>query len=302
MANATPSRSGQALAAGTVDALFLKVFTGEVLTAFNTNNIYMDKHTVRTISSGKSASFSFVGDYAQGDVISSHTVGSEILGESIKQNEKVVTIGGLTIAHTFIANIDEAMNHFDVRSQYSAQLGHALSKKVDIAVSAQIGAAAAATFDDGTGVATDNNIEITTAISGTAIADLIFDGLAKLDAVDATGERYIVLSNDAYWALFTGTLSQLATVVNNDANGSGSVSTGKVPMIGGAKVYQSNNMPTDVKVQVFTKEAAATVKLLDLSVEAEYDIRRQGTLLVAKYAMGHSDLRSKAAVQYIDAV
>lgn len=303
MSDATPSRLGQALGTGGNEALFLKVFSGEVLTAFNNNNIFMDKHTVRTISSGKSASFSFVGDYAQGDIVDVHTAGSELTGEDILHNEKVVTIDGLTIAHTFIASIDEAMNHFDVRSQYSTQLGHALSKKADAAISAQITAAAVnTTFNDGTGADTrTRDVEMASglgAVSGTEVADQIFAALSQLDAVDATGERYVVLDNEAYWALFTGSLNQLATVVNKDAGGSGSVSTGQVPMIGGAKVYRSNNMPATVKGQVFTKEAAATVKLKDLSVEAEYDIRRQGTLLVAKYAMGHSELRPSAAVQF----
>ena len=36
---------------------------------------------------------------------------------------------------------------------------------------------------------------------------------------------------------------------------------------------------------------------MDLAVESEYDIRRQGTLMVAKYAMGHGALRPEAAVQ-----
>jgi hypothetical protein len=37
------------------NALFLKVFGGEVLTAFANKVVTMDKHMVRTISSGKSA-------------------------------------------------------------------------------------------------------------------------------------------------------------------------------------------------------------------------------------------------------
>ena len=40
-----------------------------------------------------------------------------------------------------------------------------------------------------------------------------------------------------------------------------------------------------------------TVKLMDLAVESEYDIERQGTLMVAKYAAGHGVLRPEAAVQ-----
>ena len=43
--------------------------------------------------------------------------------------------------------------------------------------------------------------------------------------------------------------------------------------------------------------AVGTVKLMDLAVESEYDIRRQGTLMVAKYAKGHGVLRPEAAVQ-----
>ena len=43
--------------------------------------------------------------------------------------------------------------------------------------------------------------------------------------------------------------------------------------------------------------AVGTVKLMDLAVESEYDIRRQGTLMVAKYAVGHGALRPEAAVQ-----
>ena len=37
------------------NALFLKVFSGEVLTAFAQKTVTMDKHMVRTITSGKSA-------------------------------------------------------------------------------------------------------------------------------------------------------------------------------------------------------------------------------------------------------
>lgn len=49
------SRSGQISGAGDQNALFLKVFSGEVLTTFADRNIFLDKTRVRTISSGKSA-------------------------------------------------------------------------------------------------------------------------------------------------------------------------------------------------------------------------------------------------------
>jgi hypothetical protein len=36
---------------------------------------------------------------------------------------------------------------------------------------------------------------------------------------------------------------------------------------------------------------------MDLAMESEYDIRRQGTLMVAKYAMGHGIIRPACAIE-----
>jgi hypothetical protein len=55
MTAATPTRLGQVNGSGGTDALFLKVFSGEVLAAFERNAVTVDKHFVRTIESGKSA-------------------------------------------------------------------------------------------------------------------------------------------------------------------------------------------------------------------------------------------------------
>ena len=57
MANATPTRLGQNLATGDANALFLKIFSGEVLSAFGRENQMMNMTTVRNIQNGKSASF-----------------------------------------------------------------------------------------------------------------------------------------------------------------------------------------------------------------------------------------------------
>ena len=54
---------------------------------------------------------------------------------------------------------------------------------------------------------------------------------------------------------------------------------------------------TSTAALVMHKAAVGTVKLMDLAMESDYDIRRQGTLMVAKYAMGHGILRPAAAVE-----
>jgi len=55
MSNATPSRLGQENQSGDNLALFLKIFSGEVLAKFEQKTIMDGRHYVRNISHGKSA-------------------------------------------------------------------------------------------------------------------------------------------------------------------------------------------------------------------------------------------------------
>ena len=126
MANATPTRLGQNLATGDANALFLKIFSGEVLSAFGRENQMMNMTTVRNIQNGKSASFSVTGKITA----EYHTAGNEITGSTVKQTEKLINIDDMLIASTFVAEVDELKNHFDVRSIFSNEMGRALAKKL----------------------------------------------------------------------------------------------------------------------------------------------------------------------------
>ena len=274
-------------------ALFLKTFTGEVLTAFNANNIAMPLHRVRTISSGSSAQFPLTGIATTATL----AAGNEVSPSAIAHSEKVVNINDLLTSSVFIAKIDEAMNHYDVRSIYSSEIGTALANAADTAVFAAVAAATddAAEYAQG---ANQNNADVTIAgTDGTGVANAIFSALETLDTKNVTGEKSVVLDAATYYKMFSGTNSNIAGVMSSDFGTGGNLNTGTVPLIGGAKVYMSNNLPTGSKGLVFTKDAAATVKLLDLGVESEYQVSKQGTLMVARYAMGHSSLRPECAVK-----
>ena len=78
MADTTASRLGQVNATGDVDSLFLKVFSGEILTTFEEQNVMKDLHMVRTISSGKTAQFPVTGVASA----AYHTVGEDIVDGS----------------------------------------------------------------------------------------------------------------------------------------------------------------------------------------------------------------------------
>jgi hypothetical protein len=180
MSAATPLRIGQTNGAGDVDSLFLKVYGGEVLTAFETLNVMQNLQMVRNIASGKSAQFP-----ATWKVNASyHTVGAEIVGQTSNVAERVITIDDLLIADVFIPLLDEAKNHYEYRSEYSTQCGRALARKFDTNSQqvALLAARASATVTGGNGGTQLTNAGYAT--TGSTIAAGIFAAAQALDEKD----------------------------------------------------------------------------------------------------------------------
>lgn len=334
MADANPSRLGQSdLTGGSYandNALFLKVFSGEVLASFAQKTLMMNRHMVRTIASGKSAQFPVIGRTSA----AYHTPGAEIVGDNIAHNEKLITIDDLLLASVFIANIDEAKNHYDVRSIYSSEMGIALANQMDKHVMQEflIGAAVAtpsvSTETDRVGTIIDRtDAGLTTPASdsflgqanGANLVKALFTAQEELDTKNVPDEgRFAVVKPQEYYAL-----ANLSDIVSADyaRRNVGGRETGKVFMIAGLEILKSNNLPTtnvttspgagdsSTRHTIDASSTAAivghpsgvgTVKLLDLSTEMEYQINRQGTLAVAKYAVGHGVLRPECCVQIKD--
>ena len=320
MANATVSRLGLVNNTGTsFDALFLKVFSGEVLTAFARNNIFNEQlHSVRTITSGKSAQFPVLGTATA----AYHTVGTPLVGANqIKANEKIINIDDLLIAQSFIANIDELKNHYDVRATYADELGKALARTYDQNVAKQIANAsrASTTLSGGNGglvLTLANGNTASSDVTGDEIAAAIYDIAQTFDERDIPPtDRFCVLPPAEYYKLAESATRTIDTDFNPQGNGS--FASGRVQMVAGIPVMMSNNVPQsnvgsnpsganntysgdDSKTigLVFHKSAVGTVKLQDMTTEisgSDYGIMYQGTLLVAKYALGHGILRPEAA-------
>ena len=283
--------------------MHLKVFEGEVLAAFEQQSVTMDKHMVRSISSGKSAQFPLTWKSSS----SYHTQGNEILGTVINHAEKVITIDGLLISHHFVANLDDAMNHYDIRSIYSREAGIALGTQWDKNVLQEgvLGARSSAIVTGANGGSSLINASYGT--SGSALGSGLFDSAEQLDEANAPeNDRYMYVRPAQYYLM-----AETTDLINRDWGGSGVFSEGEVFKVAGINVVKTNNLPiTDLsgasfhgvnastlKGLVMHKSAVATVKLLDLAIEVEYDIRRQGWLIVAKYAMGHGYIRPEASVE-----
>ena len=319
MANANVIRLGQVNGAGDVDALFLKVYAGEVLTAFEGNNVMLDRTMVRTIDHGKSASFPAVG------LIDAfyHTPGAELVGQKVNQNEAVITIDDLLVSDATLANIDEAKNHFDMRSIITTEQGRKLAKVMDQHL-LQVGVLAARASNVVSGLPGGSVITTSEtgapqnanfATNGDDLAWAIFMAAQKLDEKDVPEtDRYCFVRPEQYYKLV-----QSEKTINRDFGGAGAYSDGKVYRIAGIEIVKTNNLPntniaagsgvragtnnkyagdfTDTVALVMHKSAIGTVKLLDLAVDAGYDMRRQAWMIVSKYAVGHGILRPNAAVE-----
>lgn len=326
MAVGNPAAIGRVNTGGAEDALFLKVFSGEVLTSFERASKTEGADMVRSIASGKSATFPVMGRVGA----EYHTPGAEIVGLNVNHNEKVITINDLLISHVFLSNLEEAKNHWSVRSAYSSEIGRALAFQKDKHILQTIGQAAQTStanvadtsYPTGTVLTNVNIASATASTSANGFIDSLFDAAKTLDNNYVPSEgRVCFLKPEMYYKLANAT-----NAINVDFSGRGSIAEGKVSMIAGIKLipvphFVASNITTGADAGSATQggstpqavnlanyeglvshpSAIGTVKLMDLATEMEYDIRRQGTLMVAKYAMGHGVLRPEAAVGIKDA-
>lgn len=316
------SNPGQKLSTGERDALFMKVFTGEVLTAFARTSVMMSRHQVRTISHGKSASFAVMGRTRAKYLAPGASLDDQ--RKKMEHNERVIAIDGLLTADCLITDIDDAMNHYDVRVEYSRQLGEALAMGADCAIINELANEAAkdSAFkenipENGTDAdkvpGTGKAFEFVTGLDVTQEAQYgnkILEGLLAARAQMTKnyvpqGDRYCLLTPEGYSAVMKALMPDAANYhALFDPN------TGKLQTICGFEVIEVPHLLNEgidgkhalnKKIQtaglqgiVFHRSAVGTVKLKDLAMERARRAEYQADQIIAKYAMGHGGLRPEA--------
>lgn len=323
------SNPGQKLSEGDRDALFMKVFSGEVLTAFARNTVMMSRHQVRTIDHGKSASFAVMGRTRAKYLAPGNSLDDQ--RKKFEHSEKVIAIDGLLTADCLITDIDDAMNHYDVRVEYSRQLGEALAQSADCAIINELANMAAKGAPEAKENIPDNDVgaekvqgtgkafEFATGIAISQSADYgnkIIEGLLAARAAFTKnyvpmGDRYCLLTPEGYSALIKALMPDSANYqALFDPN------SGKLQTICGFEVievphllndgvdgkHKLNTQFTAAKLQgiVFHRSAVGTVKLKDLAMERARRAEYQADQIIAKYAMGHGGLRPEAVGVFVE--
>lgn len=299
------------------NALFLKVFAGEVMSAFDESHLMKGAFRERNITSGKSAQFVYTGKasaryFQPGD----RTDDNE---NQIPLSEQTINIDDLLIAAVKIYDLDEAKSHYEVRSEFAKQLGQALARECDnkLARTALLAARSTNKIPSLPGGSVIN-AGATVATNGNVLANAIYQAAQLLDEKDVgiEGTKCYVRPAQYY------SLVKNLDTINTDWGGSGSYSDGTVLKIAGIPIVKYNRLPsnnaasvageqnayngnfTTTQALVVNEQAVGTVKLMDLSMEqsgSDYHIVHQSHLFVAKYAMGHGILRPECAVEITSA-
>lgn len=321
------SNPGQKLSVNDRGALFMKVFSGEVLTAFARNTVMMSRHQVRTIDHGKSASFAVMGRTRAKYLAPGNSLDDQ--RKKFEHSEKVIAIDGLLTADCLITDIDDAMNHYDVRVEYSRQLGEALAQSADCAIINELANMAAKGATEAEENIPDNGADAD-KVQGTGKAFMFETGIDISQSADygnkiiegllaaraaftknyvPMGDRYCLLTPEGYSALIKALMPDSANYqALFDPN------SGKLQTICGFEVIEVPHLLNDGvdgkhklntkltgKLQgiVFHRSAVGTVKLKDLAMERARRAEYQADQIIAKYAMGHGGLRPEAVGVFI---
>jgi hypothetical protein len=255
---------GQANGQGDPRALFMKLFAGEVLVAFRSQNVALGTTRVMTLTKGKSHSFPMVGMSKNAKY---HKPGELVQAGGIKHTERLVTVDDVAVAAVFMSEQDEDLNHFEIRSHYSRELAYELANMIDRNVFRIIAKAAfidtiekaKAHFGED-GVLDDEtftkNITLRDTDSagrpmtrGQQIVDAIYRARTEFRKVGVPGIPVCVLTPDDFEALTNaaGNIGNMAWLdkrflgQTGEDKSNGDADTGL--RIAGIKILESNNLP-----------------------------------------------------------
>ena len=307
---------------------YLKLFSGEMFKAYESNCIAKDTVQNRSLTSGRSMQFIFTGRMTA----EYHQPGEPILGSGAPPvAEKTIIMDDLLVSSAFVYELDETLAHYSLRSEISAKIGHALAEAYDKKVFRTIAKAAREKHPitstpgpepGGSIIRLGANKQYDAQV----LVDSFFEAASILDEKNVPKQgRFAVLSPRQYYAL----ISQVdSNILNRDyGNTQGNLNSGEgLYEIAGISIKRSNNLPFMAKGTgssdaiarvdgenndysgdftthaglIYQKDAAAVVQALGPQVQttgSDVKAMYQGDLIIGRLAMGAGTLNPAAAIE-----
>lgn len=132
MASSNPIRTGldytTNAAPTTTNALWLPVYGGEVLAAFEEMTVARNIVRSMSISSGYRMQFPMIHKMEA----ERHLAGTELLGNATTTGQRFIELDERPlVAHFDLDDVDQAMAHFETRSEIAKQAGRAIARELD---------------------------------------------------------------------------------------------------------------------------------------------------------------------------
>lgn len=254
----------------------------------------------------------------------------------IKHAEKEVFVDGPLIAPSLITEFDELRASYDVRSMHAQELGRGVAEEYDRRALLMVAnGARSASLITATGPDNDRSgirrIDADFNTNGSSAVATLFDLQRAFDEKFVPRrDRHVIVSPQAY-----SNLVQQTDLLNRDWNqgSNGDFADGTVFRVAGFQIHVSTHVPgTDLSAGnlsgclniysggsapanangggavvaghyentvavAFHKSAIASLQMQGMSVESEYMIEYQSTLVLAKKICGLSWLRPEACAE-----
>lgn len=310
------------------DQLLLTMFSGEVLNVFRDKNLMMQKSRVMTVGPGKDFQFPRIGQadtayHVRGESLLDNTKG--YLSE-VEHTDTTIAVDKVLLSSLFVDNWDELVKHYETRSEYSYQLGAALARKMDKQLFALAANHALATVGSDFGEAinaskTDSTLINKAGVNGTdtagmqALEDAMVEAASSFAAKDVPMDDVtFFIRPDQYYAL-----QKYGALLNTDFGnaGNGSQANGAIFKGYGFNIEWTNHLPQGavtpgaqensdyttargITALAMERGAIGTVMRQSVQTETDYQVERQGTLLVSKIVCGHGVLRPECLATIYD--
>lgn len=317
---------------GNEDQLYLTMFSGEVLNVFRDKNVMMQKSRVMNVGPGKDFQWPKIGQATT----AYHVKGQSLLDgttylSDIEHTDTVIPVDKILLSSIFVDNWDEIIKHYETRSEYAYQLGAALARKMDkqLFALATSKCLAEATLEGSSSDFTaalnqDKTKASLIDIDGVNTADdagvaLLEQGM--VEAASAFAAKDVPMDDvtffirpDQYFAL-----QKQGALLNVDYGnaGNGSKAGGAIFRGYGFNIEWTNHLPQGavaadaggnsdyattrgITALAMERGAIGTVMRQAVQTETDYQVERQGSLVVSKVVCGHGVLQPECLAAIYD--
>lgn len=317
------SRPGQINSAGDDRALFLTEFGGLVITSYKRHvGDYDSLRWVKNITQGKSDTFPIIG---RKDEATEHEPGELVLGGKVDHNQIEITVDKLVFDSIFIPEIDELLNHIEVRGPYAESLGQSLgtldAKRIAIThilASRKYFVGASATGVPAGQPAPSYAFDSNMKTSATVLESAMFSGRQYMLEQDISGnEPEVRLPHQQVLLLARQIGLDPSTSVAREGAGSGNRVTGTIGRMVGMEIMGTNFIPkTNISIgnskyqgnftttvgHIGSKMAVGSLERRGFKLVMKDIPERFGAQMIASKVNGHGILRPECSFELATAV